>query len=384
MNNQFFTDDFKQYPAIIKIIGVGGAGGNAVNRMVDFNLQGVEFVAANTDAQALRSSKAGLKIQIGSKITKGLGVGGNPEIGTKAAEEDVERIKEILLGTDMVFITAGMGGGTGTGAAPIFARVAKDLGILTVGVVTKPFVFEGKVRGRNADGGIKNLREFVDTLIVIPNQKLFDVIDESTTIMSAWERIDDVLRQSIQSISDVITSTGLVNVDFNDVKTIMLNAGDALMGMGEGSGEARALKATEMAMNSPLLEDMSINGARGVLVNITGGKDMTMHEINDAMTLISNSVSSEANVFFGQVIDESLESKIKVTIIATNFDRIKNIPQESVHNINPLEEESKINHIENNKKQNETKFNIKEQLDFDLNLEIPAYLRKNKGKEEDK
>ncbi|MDR0676463.1 MAG: cell division protein FtsZ [Elusimicrobiota bacterium] len=377
MFENFFKDDFKQYPAIIKIIGIGGAGGNAINRMIDFNLQGVEFVAANTDAQALRTSKAGLKLQLGSKITKGLGVGGNPELGKKAAEEDIERLREILIGTDMIFITAGMGGGTGTGATPIIAKIAKELKILTVGIVTKPFTFEGKIRSLNADLGISNLREFLDTLIVIPNQKLFDVIDEKTTTISAWEKIDDVLRQSIQSISDIITSTGLVNVDFNDVKAIMSNAGDALMGMGEGSGDSRALKATEMAMNSPLLEDVSIKGARGVLVNITGGKDITMHEINDAMTLISNSISKEANIFFGQVVDEALEGKIKITIIATNFEKeytkSKNSENKDTNNLYNKDDDSKdYPEIFDLKKQG------KEQLD--LNLEEPAFIRRNKKK----
>ena len=393
---------FKQYPAVIKILGVGGAGGNAVNRMIASDIKGVEFISANTDAQALRHSKAGVKLQLGTGITKGLGVGGDPELGKKAAEEDIERIREILVGSDMVFITAGMGGGTGTGAAPVIAKIARELGILTVGVVTKPFGFEGKVRSNNADQGIKNLRGNLDTLVVIPNQKLFDVIDEKTTIEKAWEKIDDVLRQSIQSISDVITSTGLVNVDFNDVKAIMKNAGEALMGMGEASGESRALRAAENAMTSQLLEDMTVSGAKGVLVNITGSKDLTMHEINDAMTLIYNSVSSEANVYFGQVVNEEMGDKIKITVIATNFDR----PQDGKRDSAPAsdsESDVKQSFLEKTQHQSQTQnsttsVNVKPQekkqkfpeqrdlfdskdrdkISLEFNLEEPAFLRKNK------
>lgn len=361
------TDEFKQYPAVIKIIGVGGAGGNAVNRMVSLNVKGVEFIAANTDAQALRNSKAGVKIQIGTHLTRGLGVGGDPNLGKQSAEEDKEKLREVLAGADMVFITAGMGGGTGTGAAPVIAEIAKNLGILTVGIVTKPFNFEGKVRNRNAETGILNLRDKVDTLVVIPNQKLFDVIDENTSVDTAWEKIDDVLRQSIQSISDVITSIGVVNVDFNDVKSIMLNAGDALMGMGEASGESRALKAAQLAMRSPLLEDVSIDGAKGILVNISGSKDLTMHEIIDAMTLISNSVDSEANVFFGQVFDETMGDKIKITIIATNFAKLK-------------KEETDQFQKENQKFEQQDLFEQKEKNSAKVNLDEPAYLRKNKNK----
>jgi cell division protein FtsZ len=374
MNEINMQDEFKQYPAVIKIVGIGGAGGNAVNRMIDSGVKGVEFMSANTDAQALRNSKAGLKLQLGINLTKGLGVGGDPSLGTQAAQEDEDRIREVLVGSDMVFLTAGMGGGTGTGAAPIIAKIAKELGILAVGVVTKPFVFEGKVRSRNADKGIADLRGNLDTLIVIPNQKLFDVIDEKTTIDDAWERIDDVLRQSIQSISDVITSTGLVNVDFNDVKAIMLNAGEALMGMGESSGESRALRATELAMSSPLLEDVSIAGARGVLVNITGSRNLTMHEINDAMTLIYNSVSSEANVYFGQVIDETMGDRIKITIIATNFDRQKDVKNTSSHSSHPDNRDDKKIIPE----QQDLFDDRKDKMNLELNLEEPAFLRKNK------
>jgi cell division protein FtsZ len=325
MDTISMVDDFKEYPAIIKIIGVGGAGGNAVNRMVASGIKGVEFIAANTDAQALRHSSAGLKLQLGQRLTRGLGVGGHPALGAESAMEDREKIKESLQGADMVFITAGMGGGTGTGAAPVVAEVARELGALTVAVVTKPFAFEGKVRSKNAEEGIKNLKDKVDTLIAIPNQRLFNIIDETTPAHLAWEKVDDVLRQAIQSMSDVITSTGVVNVDFNDVKAIMTNAGQALMGMGESNEEGRALQAARMAVTSPLLEDVSIEGAMGVLVNITGGEDLTMLEINEAMTLIYNAVSPDANVYFGQVLDKSMGDKIKITVIATNFSEIKKV-----------------------------------------------------------
>ncbi|MFC1484977.1 cell division protein FtsZ [bacterium] len=360
-------DEFKEHPAVIKIIGVGGAGGNAVNRMVSSDVRGVEFIAANTDAQALRASLAGLKIQMGVKLTKGLGVGGNPELGREAAEEDVDKIREALVGADMVFITAGMGGGTGTGSAPVIAEIAKEIGALTIGVVTKPFVFEGKVRSKNADLGIEALREKIDTLILIPNQRLFNIIDVDTPAHQAWAKIDDVLRQSIQSIADVIISTGLVNVDFNDVKAIMTEAGQALMGMGESSGESRALKAAEMAVTSPLLEDVSVQGAKGVLVNITGGENLTMHEINDAMTLIYNSVSPEANVYFGQVVDNSLEDRVKITVIATNF------PDNSVSDKMRETDSPKI-------PEQQDLFEQKEHILANMNdiLEEPAFLRKNK------
>ncbi|MFH1715701.1 MAG: cell division protein FtsZ [Elusimicrobiota bacterium] len=323
------TDDFKEHPAVIKIVGVGGGGGNAVNRMIQSDIKGVEFIAANTDAQSLRQSLAGFKLQFGMERTKGLGVGGDPGLGRKAAEEDKEKIKECLIGADMVFITAGMGGGTGTGSAPIVAEIAKEIGALTVGVVTRPFVFEGKIRSRNADDGIEELRKKVDTLIVIPNQRLFTIIDEETRADKAWEKVDDVLRQAVQSIADVITSTGVINVDFNDVKAIMTGAGEALMGMGEGQGEGRAIMAAEMAITSPLLEDMSIDGAKGVLVNISGSKDLKMSEINDSMSLIYNSVSPDANVYFGQVFDDTLNDKIKITVIATNFSRHARLKQQT-------------------------------------------------------
>lgn len=342
------VDDFGAYPATIKIMGLGGAGGNAVNRMVESGIKGVEFIAVNTDAQALRSSSAGLKVQIGTNLTKGLGVGGDPELGKKAAKEDEEQIRESLIDADMVFITAGMGGGTGTGSAQVVADIAREIGALTVAVVTKPFLFEGRVRANNADWGIENLRDKVDTLVIIPNQRLLGLIDENTPAHLAWYKVDEVLRRSIQSISDVITSTGIVNVDFNDVKAIMKNAGRALMGMGESVGKDRAIRAAQAAVTSPLLEDVSIEGARGVLVNITGGKDLTMYEINKAMTLIQETVSPEANVYFGQVVDESMEGSVKVTVIATNFVETKNLRKSKMYNMFKNNDDDRDSHDDAN------------------------------------
>jgi len=313
-----FKQDF-DLTANIKVIGIGGGGGNAINRMVTSDIKGVEFIAANTDAQALRNSLAGYRLQLGANLTKGLGAGGDPERGRQAAEEDRDAIRETLAGADMVFITAGMGGGTGTGGAPVIAEITKDLGALTVGVVTKPFMFEGPVRFKQADEGLKNLRKKVDTLIVIPNQRLFSIIDENTPAIDAFKVADDVLRQAVQSISDIITSHGMINVDFADVKTIMVGAGEALMGVGRGRGKERAVKAAKAAITCPLLEDVSIAGAKGILVNITGNKDITMFEIKEAMDLIHNASSSVANVFFGQAFDESLKDEVRITVIATGF-----------------------------------------------------------------
>ncbi len=309
----------KHLQANIKVIGVGGAGGNAVNRMITSGIQGVEFIVANTDAQALRSSQCGYKIQLGENLTKGLGVGGDPKRGRQAAEEDRELIKEALIGADMVFITAGMGGGTGTGGCPVVAEISKQLGALTVGVVTKPFMFEGPVRFSQAEQGLIELKDNVDTLIVIPNQRLFSIIDEGTLALDAFKVADDVLRQAVQSISDVITSSGMINVDFADVKSIMVGAGEALMGIGIEQGEQRAIKAAKSAITSPLLEDVSIKGAKGILVNITGSKGITMFEIKEAMEIIQESATSDANVFFGQAFDELLKDQVKITVIATGF-----------------------------------------------------------------
>lgn len=313
--------DFNQAAAEnaeIKVIGVGGGGTNAVNRMIEANLSGVEFIAANTDAQALGRSLAKVKIQLGDKLTKGLGAGANYEIGKKAAEEDRERIAEALDGADMVFITAGMGGGTGTGAAPIVAEVARECNALTVAVVTRPFRFEGKRRNSAADLGIKNLKERVDAIIVIPNDKLLDVSKENITMLEAFRYADDILRQGVQGISDIIVVPGLVNTDFADVKTIMTQAGSALMGMGFASGENRAVTAAQMAISSPLLES-SIQGAKGVLINISGSPDLGIHEVNKACSIIEESVDEDANIIFGAVIDENLKDSIKITVIATGF-----------------------------------------------------------------
>ena len=306
--------------ATIKVIGVGGAGNNAVNRMVDSGIKGVEFIAINTDRQALLLSKAGSKIQIGEKITRGLGAGANPDIGAQAAEESKAEIQEALRGADMVFVTAGMGGGTGTGAAPIVAACAKEMGILTIGVVTKPFTFEGKKRLSQADRGVESLKGKVDTLVVIPNDKLLQIIDRKTSIVEAFKMADDVLRQGVQGISDLIAVPGLVNLDFADVKTIMLNTGIAHMGIGRASGESRAEDAAKQAVQNPLLES-SIEGARGVIINITGGANLGLHEVNTAAELVQRSVDPEANIIFGAVIDESLDDDIVITVIATGFEK---------------------------------------------------------------
>ncbi|MBI2070272.1 MAG: cell division protein FtsZ [Elusimicrobia bacterium] len=313
------TEEFKEQPAIIKVIGVGGAGGNAVNRMVEAGLRHVEFIAINTDAQDLRRNKAHVKIQVGEKLSRGLGVGGNPLQGKKAAEESIEAIREVIAGADMVFVTAGMGGGTGTGAAPLVAKIAKEQGSLTVGVVSRPFEYEGRVRAQQADGGMKEIRQHVDTLLVIPNEKLFLIIDEKTTTDQAFRMADDVLRQAVQAITDVITTAGEINVDFADVRSIMTSAGEALMGIGVCEGPNRAVEAAKTAIDSPLLENVIIDGARGVLVNITGSRSVRFVEIKEAMRFVHSVVSPEAHVFYGQAFDESLENRIKVTVIATGF-----------------------------------------------------------------
>ena len=304
--------------AKIKVVGVGGGGNNAVNRMITSGLQGVEFIAINCDAQALLLSKAQNRIQIGEKLTKGLGAGANPEIGQKAAEESREILTEQLRGADMVFVTAGMGGGTGTGAAPIVAECAREAGALTVGVVTKPFSFEGKRRMNQAEAGIVNLKDRVDTLITIPNDRLLQVIDRRTSMLDAFRIADDVLRQGVQGISDLISVPGLINADFADVKTIMSNAGSALMGIGTAKGENGAMAAAEAAIKSPLLE-ASIEGARGVLFNITGGKDLSLFDVTEASNIITEAVDPDANIIFGAVIDEKLDDEIRVTVIATGF-----------------------------------------------------------------
>jgi cell division protein FtsZ len=319
-----FDLDLDQF-ANIKVIGVGGGGNNAVNRMISAGLKGVEFIAVNTDAQALYLAQANHKIQIGTKLTKGLGSGGVPEIGQKAAEENRDEVLQALKGSDMVFVTAGMGGGTGTGAAPVVAEVAKELGALTVGVVTKPFTFEGRKRANQAEVGIENLKARVDTLITIPNDRLLQVIDKQTSIVEAFRIADDVLRQGVQGISDLIAVPGLINLDFADVKTIMKDTGSALMGIGIAKGDNRATDAARSAISSPLLET-SIEGARGVLLNITGGTSLGLFEVNEAAEIIFQAADPEANIIFGAVIDEQMEEEVRVTVIATGFeDRIRKV-----------------------------------------------------------
>ena len=308
------------YLAVIKVVGVGGGGTNAVNRMVDAGLRGVEFIAANTDAQALQMCDADIKLNIGHELTKGLGAGANPEIGFGAAAESRDEIKEALKGADMVFVTAGEGGGTGTGAAPVIAEIAKnEIGALTVGVVTRPFEFEGSQRMRSAEEGVQRLRDVVDTLIVIPNERLLSTVERRTTILEAFREADNVLRQGVQGITDLITIPGLINLDFADVRTIMSDAGSALMGVGSSSGENRAIDAAKSAIESPLLED-AIDGATGILLNITGGKELGLFEVNDAAEIIHAAADSNANIIFGAVIDESMGDEIRVTVIGTGFD----------------------------------------------------------------
>jgi cell division protein FtsZ len=308
------------YLAVIKVVGVGGGGTNAVSRMVDAGLRGVEFIAANTDAQALAMCDADIKLNIGHELTKGLGAGANPEMGFGAAAESRDDIKESLKGADMVFVTAGEGGGTGSGAAPVIAEIAKaEIGALTVGVVTRPFDFEGKQRSRQAEEGIRRLREVVDTLIVIPNEKLLAVVERRTSVLDAFREADNVLRQGIQGITDLITIPGLINLDFADVRTIMSDAGTALMGIGTGSGEARATEAAKMAISSPLLEE-SIDGATGVLLNITGGHDLGLFEVHEAAEIVHSAADANANIIFGAVIDDSQGDDVRVTVIGTGFD----------------------------------------------------------------
>lgn len=318
---RFLFDEERTVGACIKVIGVGGGGSNAVNRMIDAGVEGVEFLVANTDVQALQESKAPVKIQIGTKLTKGLGAGADPEIGREAALEDTEKIIEALEGADMIFVTTGMGGGTGTGAAPIVARLAAELGGLTVAVVTKPFAFEGRKRMAQADLGLANLQESVDTVITIPNEQLLATLERGTSLFDAFHIADDILRQAVQGISDLITVPGLINLDFADVKTVMHGMGMALMGTGVASGENRAVEAARRAISNRLLEEESIQGAKGVLINITGGNDLLLHEVSEAAEIIYEAADSEANIIFGAVRDERIKDEVKITVIATGFDR---------------------------------------------------------------
>lgn len=305
--------------ARIKVIGVGGGGGNAVNRMIEDGIEGVEFIAVNTDAQALKYSRAGITMQIGTALTRGLGAGANPEVGKQAVEESRQHIEEVLEGADMVFVTAGMGGGTGTGAAPAIAAIAREQGALTIGIITRPFTFEGKKRSMNAAKGIEAMRQSVDTLIIIPNDRLLGVVDKKTPMLEAFREADNVLRQGVQGISDLIAVPGLINLDFADVKTIMSNKGTALMGIGIAEGEGRAVEAVKQAISSPLLEQ-SIEGAQGVLLNITGGNDLSLYEVQEAADIVASSSDEELNMIFGSIINENLKNKIIVTVVATGFE----------------------------------------------------------------
>ena len=355
--------------ATIKVIGVGGAGNNAVNRMIEAEIKGVDFISVNTDRQALQISKAKTKIQIGEKITRGLGAGANPDIGAQAAEENKSELSEVLRGADMVFVTAGMGGGTGTGAAPVVAAAAKEMGILTIGVVTKPFTFEGKKRLSQAERGIESLKGKVDTLVVIPNDKLLQIVDRKTSIIDAFKMADDVLRQGVQGISDLIAIPGLVNLDFADVKTVMLNQGMAHMGVGRAAGENRAEDAAKEAIQSPLLET-SIEGAKGVIINITGGDNLGLHEVNTAAELVQRSVDPEANIIFGTVTDETMGDEIQITVIATGFED-KDSPMQGIgETLGTKKWEQKINSIPANTESGPSQ----------NDLDIPSFLRKNRNK----
>lgn len=317
------AEDVRDQPALIRVIGVGGGGGNAVNRMIEAGLKHVQFCTANTDSQALRRSKAPLMIQLGDKLTRGLGAGGNPTVGRQAAEESAEKIKEVLTGADMVFVTAGMGGGTGTGAAPMVARIAKEeCKALTVGIVTRPFQFEGRVKLVQAENGLKELKAYCDTLIVIPNDRLLSIVEPNTRFEDAFRIADDVLRQAVQAISNVITHPGEINMDFANVRTVMTGAGEALMGIGEARGADRALRAAQAAIRNPLLEDVSIDGAKGVITNIVGSRDITLHEVGEAMNYIYTACP-EAHVFYGHAFDETLEDRIQITVIATGFPSVR-------------------------------------------------------------
>ncbi|MDP8969019.1 MAG: cell division protein FtsZ [Actinomycetota bacterium] len=308
----------QNYLAVIKVVGIGGGGVNAVNRMIEAGLKGVEFIAVNTDAQALLMSDADVKLDVGRELTRGLGAGSDPEVGRKAAEEHRDEVEEVLKGADMVFVTCGEGGGTGTGGAPVVAEIAKGLGALTIGVVTRPFSFEGRRRSVQAEKGIENLRQAVDTLIVIPNDRLLEISDEETSVLQAFRLADDVLLQGVQGITDLITTPGLINVDFADVSTVMRDAGSALMGIGKARGDKRALEAARMAISSPLLES-AVDGARGVLLMISGGSDLGLYEINEAAEIIAQSADADANIIFGAVIDDALGDEVKVTVIAAGF-----------------------------------------------------------------
>ncbi len=361
--------------ARIKVIGIGGGGGNAVNTMIGSRLSGVDFMVANTDAQSLQASQAPVRIQLGTMVTKGLGAGANPEIGRRAALEDQEQIREYLEGSDMIFITAGMGGGTGTGGAPVLARVARDVGALTVGVVTKPFIFEGKKRMHQAEEGIEELKASVDTLIAIPNQRLLSIAAKTTTMLEAFHKADDVLLQAVRGISDLIITPGLINLDFADVRTVMAEMGLALMGAAAASGENRAIEAAQKAISSPLLEDISIQGARGVLINITGGPDLCLHEVNEAASMIQEEAHDDANIIFGAVIDENMTDEIRITVIATGFGEVK----EEKKPAPPPTPSTNVSNIANAAQKNRKVVHLGTIVD---DLDTPTWQRKKAGSDE--
>ncbi len=358
-------DQSGNYLAVIKVVGVGGGGTNAVNRMVDAGLRGVEFIAVNTDAQALLMCDADVKIHIGSKITRGLGAGADPSIGREAAMESRDELKEALKGADMVFVTAGKGGGTGTGAAPVIAEIARELGSLTVGVVTRPFAFEGRKRGDQADEGIRTLREKVDTLIIIPNDRLLQVVEKRTSIVDAFRIADDVLRQGVQGITDLITTPGQINLDFADVRAVMSEAGSAMMGIGSASGENRAAEAAKMAVSSPLMEE-SVEGATGMLLNFTGSEDLNLFEVNEAAELIHSAADANSNIIFGAVIDEAMADQVRVTVIATGFDRSSRSRPAAVFATGTRDTQRKI------EDPGPEEFDVPKEA-----LEIPSFLREN-------
>lgn len=378
----FEIEDIKGDIAKIKVVGVGGAGGNAINNMIASNLQGVDFIAINTDTQVLSMSLAPTKIQIGASITKGLGAGSNPEIGRQSALEDSSAIAEALEGSDMVFITAGMGGGTGTGAAPVVAGIAKEIGALTVAIVTKPFFYEARIRALNAEAGIKELKNNVDTLIVIPNDRIVQVVDKKTPLVKGFAIANDVLKQVIQGISDIILVPGLINVDFADVKTIMQNTGRAVMGIGTGKGDGGAVEAAKKAISNPLLEDTSIEGAKGILINITGGIDLSLSDVQDAASMIYDSADDGANIIFGAVINPDIEDEVRITVIATGFEEKKEkVELPKVKNWSPIREASASKASEKVLSKSLIKDRTVTSLpagiiDYENSLDIPTFLRK--------
>ncbi len=371
MGNYIF-EDLEKLEAKIKVIGVGGGGGNTINTMIEENVEGVEFIAANTDAKDLKNNKAPIKLQIGAKLTKGLGAGANPEIGRSAALEDAERIKEILEDTDMLFVTAGMGGGTGTGAAPVIASIAKELDILTVAVVTKPFLFEGKRRMKHADMGINELKKYVDALIIIPNQRILSICGKNLTLKDSFKMVDLVLVNAVRGISELITTDAYIQLDFADVKAVMSERGMALMGIGGAQGENRAIEAAQMAISSPLLEDISIHGARGILINITGSSDMTMMEIQEACSMIQEAAHEDANIIFGVKFNDNLQDELRVTIIATGFENEEGYNLNSPNRINIIDtQKSNTKKVANSG----INYDLGDDLDHDI-YDIPTFLRR--------